>query len=107
MAAMHPDPAAVIACLYLWSWTSPQAKTPSMFVFVLWGSVSIYPKSSIASLSMKSEVFGVWPMAIKMPSKLRFVSLRVFVFRIFTPSTEFEPSISVTSESQRKFIWGL
>ena len=32
MAAMQPDPAAVMACLYVWSWTSPQANTPSMLV---------------------------------------------------------------------------
>ena len=31
---MHPDPAAVIACRYVWSCTSPAANTPAMFVAV-------------------------------------------------------------------------
>ena len=33
-----PDPAAVTACRYVWSWTSPAAKTPGMFVLVEPGS---------------------------------------------------------------------
>ena len=33
-AAIHPVPAAVTACLYSLSWTSPEAKTPGLFVFV-------------------------------------------------------------------------
>ena len=32
IAAMQPEPAAVIACRYVWSWTSPQANTPGMLV---------------------------------------------------------------------------
>ena len=39
MAAMHPDPAAVTAWRYRWSWTSPQAKTPATSVRVEPGSV--------------------------------------------------------------------
>ena len=35
-----PDPAAVTACRYVWSWTSPAAKTPGMFVLVEPGSVT-------------------------------------------------------------------
>ena len=31
-AAIQPEPAEVIACLYLESWTSPAAKTPGMLV---------------------------------------------------------------------------
>ena len=34
MAAMQPVPAAVTAWRYTWSWTSPQANTPSMLVAV-------------------------------------------------------------------------
>ena len=33
MAAMQPEPAAVIAWRYVWSCTSPQANTPSMLVY--------------------------------------------------------------------------
>ena len=32
--AMQPEPAAEIAWRYVWSWTSPQANTPSMLVFM-------------------------------------------------------------------------
>jgi hypothetical protein len=31
-AAIHPVPAAVIACLYIWSAASPPTKTPEIFV---------------------------------------------------------------------------
>ena len=31
MAALQPSAAAVTACLYRWSWTSPAMKTPSIF----------------------------------------------------------------------------
>lgn len=37
-AAMHPIPAEVIACRYVWSVRSPAAKTPSTEVWVLPGS---------------------------------------------------------------------
>jgi hypothetical protein len=39
IAAMHPLPAAVIACLKLESCTSPAAKTPGIFVLVDPGTV--------------------------------------------------------------------
>ena len=42
IAAMQPDPAAVIACRYVKSWTSPQANTPSTFVFEESCSVTVY-----------------------------------------------------------------
>src|SRR5207247_2552236 len=42
MAAMHPSAAAVTACLYLWSRTSPAAKTPGTLVSVSF-LVTTYP----------------------------------------------------------------
>lgn len=36
---MQPEPAAVIAWRYLWSCTSPQAKTPGILVSALPGFV--------------------------------------------------------------------
>ena len=48
-AAIQPMPAAVTACLYLSSVTSPAAKTPSMFVLVESAAVDIYPLSFISN----------------------------------------------------------
>ena len=42
IAAIHPVPAAVIACRKTWSWQSPQAKTPSILVAVEWYLVTRY-----------------------------------------------------------------
>ena len=67
-AAMVPEPAAVTAWRYVWSWTSPAAKTPGMFVRVERGSVTRYPASSWSSQSRKSAVFGSCPTATNRPS---------------------------------------
>ena len=48
-AAIQPVPAAVTACRYSLSCTSPDAKTPGRFVFVDFPSVIRYPASSISS----------------------------------------------------------
>lgn len=42
-AAMHPDPAEVTAWRYTLSCTSPAAKTPLTEVFVVPGTVRMYP----------------------------------------------------------------
>ena len=41
-AAMHPEPAAVMACLHCLSCTSPAAKTPGTLVVAPPGAVSMY-----------------------------------------------------------------
>ena len=48
-AAIQPVPAAVTACRYSLSCTSPEAKTPGRFVFVDFPSVMRYPASSMSS----------------------------------------------------------
>ena len=40
IAAIQPDPAAVTACLYSWSCTSPQANTPGILVLLESGLVT-------------------------------------------------------------------
>ena len=65
---MQPEPAAVIAWRYVWSWTSPAAKTPGTFVAVEPGCVTRYPWSSWSSWSTKSAVVGSWPIATNSPS---------------------------------------
>ena len=56
---MHPIPAAVTACLYFSSVTSPAAKTPSIDVKVESGSVIIYPLLLIFNLSLKIDDEGL------------------------------------------------
>ena len=51
----------------MWSWTSPEAKTPSTLVDVP-SRVTMYPSSSRSSWPENSEVFGACPIATKTPS---------------------------------------
>ena len=56
---MQPIPAAVTACLYFSSVTSPAANTPSTDVIVESGSVKIYPLLFIFNLSLKIDEEGL------------------------------------------------
>ncbi len=62
-----PLPAAVTACRYVWSWTSPQANTPGTLVAVDPAAVSRYPASSMSSWPAKTSELGTWPMATNTP----------------------------------------
>src|SRR5919107_174855 len=57
-AATHPEPAAVMACMYSWSTTSPQAKTPGSDVRELRPSTSTNPCSVSRTWSANSSVRG-------------------------------------------------
>ena len=97
---MHPDPAAVTACLYILSWASPVAKTPGTLVSVLPGFVKIYPASSSFKYSLKISVLGWCPIAIKTPPNDMFLISLVTLFIISIPSTDSSPLISLISEFQ-------
>jgi hypothetical protein len=62
-AAIHPDPALVIACLYFLSCTSPAAKTPLTLVCAVPGIVRMYPSSSVSTWPRTRFVAGSWPIA--------------------------------------------
>jgi hypothetical protein len=79
-AAIQPDPAAVMACLYFLSWTSPAAKTPGTFVCVVPGFVSTYPSLSVSNWPPRNFEAGSWPMAKKRPDTSKSVTIPVFKF---------------------------
>ena len=61
-AAIHPLHAAIIACLYVLSCTSPAANTPGTLVLPL-GEVMMYPFGSTVICPLRNSVLGVWPIA--------------------------------------------
>ena len=99
MAAMQPLPAAVTACLYSVSCTSPQAKTPSTLVRV--PSVTMYPASSSSIWPANSPVLGSWPIATNIAAAGMSSSSPVTVSRTRTASTLSVPTTSSTAAFQR------
>src|SRR2546427_866232 len=105
IAALHPSAAAVIACLYLWSRTSPAAKTPGTLVSVSF-PVTTYPCESSSTLPFKNPVFGSYPIATNTPSAFTWLSFPLFRLWSWTPVTFSPPVISFTVESHMKRIFG-
>src|SRR3984957_411112 len=107
MAAEQPLPAAVMACRYTWSTTSPQAKTPSIAVLVDRPLTSRYPSWVIGSWPTKSSLRGEWPIAMNAPPTGSTVSSPLLVFLTLRPHSLPSPTISIGSLSHWNLILGL
>src|SRR5207249_6651812 len=106
-AAAQPVPAAVTACRYVRSTTSPAAKTPSRAVRVDGWSTSRYPSGSVASCPANRSERGSCPMATNTPVTGSTCSVPSFVFLTRRPVTFSSPRTSTTSLSHRNVILGL
>ena len=81
------DPAAVTACRYVKSATSPAANTPGTEVCVVPGTTLMYSFGCRSTWPLKRAVLGWCPMATKRPSTGASVRAPVLTLRSFTVVT--------------------
>src|SRR5438874_1238838 len=93
MAAMHPSAAAVTACLYLWSRTSPAAKTPGTLVSVSFLVTTSFPlKKNPSQVAQLETPLPLNFVSDGSPSHLAFAP--VAMITLF-PSYDFPPATTL------------